>query len=356
MIIKSLNLKNYRNYNQAKFEFDPNINLIVGDNGVGKTNVLEAVHLLSSAKSYRAKYDSDLINYSKEFALVKAKIATPDQKDVDNLQIQIARTDRSPNTSSKKVEINNVAKTLSKFTHHLKTVLFSPEDIEIITGPPSQRRKYLDLILYQTDEKYKKYSSDYTKAVRRRNKILDLINETGNGEDQLPYYNSILLKLGEYIQQKREELFAHFNSFFTSSENPYSIYASDLKVKYDINAINTRRLNDYKRKEIAAKSTLLGPHRDDFLIYLKNKDMAQFASRGEQRTAMFLLKLSEFYYIYSLLGIKPVLLLDDIFSELDTDHKEAILTFINNQQTLITTSSAADIPQIHISKTINLPL
>lgn len=356
MIIKILNLKNYRNYQQTNVEFDPNVNLIVGDNGVGKTNILEAIHLLSSAKSYRAKYDSDLINYDKEFALVEATITSNDQKDTDNLQIQIARTDRSPNTSTKKVKINNVAKSQSKFTHHLKTVLFSPEDIDIITGSPSQRRKYLDLVLYQVDQKYKKCTTDYTKAIRRRNKILELINETGSGADQLPYYNSKILKLGEYIQQKREELITYFNNFFTSSQNPYAIYATDLKVTYDKNAIDTKRLKDYKQKEIAAKNTLIGPHRDDFIIYQKNKDMAQFASRGEQRTAMFLLKLAEFYYIYSLLEIKPVLLLDDIFSELDTDHKEAILTFINNQQTLITTSTAADIPKIHISKTINLPL
>jgi len=356
MIINSIKLKNYRNYKDIKLNFDPNINLLVGDNGVGKTNILEAAHLLSSAKSFRAKYDSDLISYNKEFALIEATISDQSTKDQDSIQIQIARTDRSPNTSSKKVKINNVAKSLSKFTHHLKTVLFSPEDIDIITGSPSHRRKYLDLILFQIDPKYKKCSTDYTKAVRRRNKILELINETGKGADQLPYYNSQILTLGEYMQQKREGLLSYFNNFFNSAENPYSIYAEELKIEYIINRMSTKRLNDYKQKEIAARNTLIGPHRDDFTLFLRNRDMAQFASRGEQRTAMFLMKLAEFNYIYSLLNIKPVLLLDDIFSELDTEHKEAILSFINNQQTLITTSSASDIPDIHISNTINLPL
>ena len=356
MIIKSLKLKNYRNYSKADIEFDPNINLLVGNNGIGKTNILEAVHLLSSTKSFRSRYDSDLINYAKESALVQAKIGSEDEKDVDEIQIQIRRTDRSDKTSSKKVQINNVARSLSKFTHHLKTVLFSPEDIDVITGSPSQRRKYLDLVLFQADSRYKKYSTDYVKAIRRRNKILELIFETQTGQDQLPYWNSKILELGEYIQQKRGELIDQFNIFFNSSENPYSKYSSDIKIEYSQNVIDTKRLNQYKEKEIMARKTLVGPHRDDFTLLLKNRDMAQFASRGEQRTAMFMMKLAEFHYIYSILGVKPVLLLDDIFSELDTNHKEAIISFIKNQQTIITTSSVAELPEIHISKTINLPL
>jgi len=358
MIIKSLNLKNYRNYNKADIEFDSNVNLLVGDNGVGKTNILEAVHLLSATKSFRAKFDSDLIKYSMEFALVKAIIASedPSDTDTDEIQIQIRRTERSERTSSKKVQINNVAKSLSKFTHHLKTVLFSPEDIDVITGSPSQRRRYLDLVLFQIDPKYKKFSSDYIKAVRRRNKILELINETGTGRDQLPYWNSMILELGEYIQEKRRELVENFNFFFSSSDNPYSKYSRDLKIEYIKNAIDTKRLNQYKEREIITRTTLIGPHRDDFTMLLNKHDMAQFASRGEQRTAMFLMKLAEFNYIYSMLEIKPVLLLDDIFSELDSDHKEAVLSFINNQQTIITTSSTSELPDIHISKTIRLPL
>jgi DNA replication and repair protein RecF len=268
--------------------------------------------------------------------------------------MQIRRTERSDKTSIKKVKINNVAKSLSKFTLHLNSVLFSPEDIDIITGSPAQRRKYLDLVLYQVDQKYKKYSTDYQKAVRRRNKILELISETGTGEDQLPFWNDKILELGEYVQQKRSELLNYINRYFTSSENPYSKYSNNLKTTYEQNLIDTKRLHEYKNREIRAKTTLIGPHRDDFSLYQQEKGMSQFASRGEQRTAMFLMKLAEFDFIYSNLNIKPILLLDDIFSELDPEHREAILSFINDQQTIITTSSATELPQIHISKTINL--
>ena len=353
MIIKSLKLTNFRNHKNLRLGFDPSINLLVGDNGVGKTNILESIHLLSSTRSFRAKYDSDLISHGKGFTLIEAEISSQD--DADRIQMQIRRTERSDKTSAKKVKINNVAKSLSSFTHRLKSVLFSPEDIDVITGSPSLRRKYLDLVLYQIDTKYKRCSTDYQKAVRRRNKILELILETDAGQDQLPFWNSKILELGEYIQQKRSEMLEQFNHYFKSSENPYSKYSHNVQTKYEQNLIDTKRLHEYKNREIAAKTTLVGPHRDDFTFYLQQKDMSQFASRGEQRTAMFLMKLAEFNYIYSKLGVKPILLLDDIFSELDPEHREAILTFIQDQQTIITTSSDKELPEMYISKTITLP-
>ncbi len=354
MIIKSLKLTNFRNYTGLDLSFDSDINVLVGDNGVGKTNILEAIYLLSTTRSFRARYDSDLISYDQNFTNIEAEISSDEE--TDKILMQIVRTERSDKTSVKKVKLNNVAKPLSKFTHHLKSVLFSPEDIDVITGSPSQRRKYLDLILFQVDTKYKKCSSDYQKAVRRRNKVLELISETGSGADQLPYWNDKILEQGEYIQQKRSEVLAFFNSYFRSSSNPYSNYSHGLKTSYEQNLIDTKRLLEYKSREIGARTTLIGPHRDDFTLYLQEKDMAQFASRGEQRTAMFLMKLAEFQYIFSKLDIKPVLLLDDIFSELDPEHKEAILSFINSQQTIITTASVAELPDMNISNTITLPL
>jgi len=295
MIIKNLKLTNYRNHNNLKLSFDSSINLLVGDNGVGKTNILESIHLLSSTKSFRAKYDSDLISHDKEFALIEAEISSQDES--DKILMQIRRTERSERTSVKKVKINNVAKSLSNFTHYLKSVLFSPEDIDI----------------------------------------------------------GKILELGEYIQQKRSEMLEQFNNYFQSSENPYSRYSHNIQTVYEQNLIDTKRLHEYKNREVAAKTTLVGPHRDDFTFYLQQKDMSQFASRGEQRTAMFLMKLAEFNYIYSTLNIKPILLLDDIFSELDPEHREAILSFIQDQQTLITTSSDKELPEMYISKTITLP-
>jgi DNA replication and repair protein RecF len=149
MIIKSLKLKNYRNHQNFHLIPSDETNLLIGDNGTGKTNVLEAVNVLSTTKSFRARYDRDLISYGKEFALIESKVETPEG--IDDLQLQIIKTPRSHKTSKKKVKINNVAKSLNNFTHHLKSVLFTPEDIDVITGSPSLRRKFVDMLLYQAE-------------------------------------------------------------------------------------------------------------------------------------------------------------------------------------------------------------
>lgn len=369
MIIKSIYLKNYRNHKDLKLELSPKINLITGANGVGKTNILEAIHLLSTTKSFRARFDRDLINHDESFTKVEARIIAGSQlmdiegtKDntkssihhLDTIDISVIKSDRSVNTSSKKVKINNVPKTLSSFSHSLKTVLFSPEDIETITGSPSNRRKYLDMVLIQTIPSYKKSLNIYQNSLKRRNKLLESIKETHKGLDQLPFWNNKILESGEFIQQIREDYLLYVNAFLASVANPYSKYANKLNIKYKLNKMDSKRLLEYKEKEIQAKTTLIGPHRDDLSILQSDLDMAQFSSRGEQRTAMFLLKLAEFNYINTKLETSPVLLLDDIFSELDEEHKQAILSFINDQQTVITTAYEKDLPSLFISKTIHL--
>lgn len=352
MILKNIKLSNYRNHSKLELDFDPAVNLISGPNGIGKTNILEAINLLATTKSFRAKYDRDLINHERDFTKVEATVETPD--DNENLQLQIAKTERSERTSVKKVKVNNVARSLSKFSHFLKCVVFSPEDLDIITGSPSLRRRYLDSVLYQTDSKYKKTLNDYQKAVRSRNKLLEAINETGSGRDQLPFWNDKVLELGTYIQEKRTSFVAHVNNYLESRDNPYARYANKLKIVYTPNEVSTKRINEYAEREIITRTTLIGPHRDDFSIEQAGADMAQFASRGEQRTAVFLLKLAEFAFIKNQTDVKPILLLDDIFSELDAQHKEAILSFINDNQTIITSASAQELPEVYISKTIKL--
>ncbi len=352
MIIKSLKLTNYRNHKKLTLEPEANTNLILGDNGKGKTNILEAIHLLSTTKSFRARYDRDLISHDEKFAIIEAKLTLDSAS--ETLLMQISKTPRADHTSTKKVKINNVARPLHNFTHYLKSVFFSPEDIDIITGSPSLRRRYADLVLFQVDDKYKKYHRSYLQAVRRRNKILEALHEQQNALDQLPYWNDKILEYGEYVQIKRSDLVNQLNLYFKSADNPHQKYSRDLQIAYKQNTLDTKRLLEYKDKEIIAKSTLIGPHRDDLVILQKNRDMAQFSSRGEQRTAMFLMKIAEYSYIQTQTEVKPVLLLDDIFSELDLEHRQAILSFINDKQTIITTASSLELPQGFVSKTFNL--
>lgn len=352
MIIKNIKLTNYRNHLSLDFIPHERTTLIIGDNGTGKTNILEAVHLLATSKSFRAKYDRDLISYDKEFALIEARIESA--QDEEKLQMQISKTPRSEHTSKKMVKINNVAKSLNNFTHFLKSVLFTPEDIEIITGSPSLRRKFMDLLLYQVELGYKKNLRKYLRTVRQRNKLLEKINEDGIGQDQLPYWNDKLLEFGENIQQKRSELFLHLNNYFQQRENPYYKYSEYLEVIYQKNNLDTKKLVEYKNREIAAKRTLMGPQLDDFSLLYNKREMSQFSSRGEQRTAMFLMKIAEYEFIHAKTNDLPVLLLDDIFSELDPEHKESILSFIDSKQTLITSTTDTDLPESRIAKTINL--
>lgn len=340
MQITKLKLINYRNHAKLTLEFKTGVNILVGPNGVGKTNILEAIHLLSTTRSFRAKYDRDLIKYEQQFANLEATVKK--NGDTDDLAIQISQSPAFENKAHKKVKYNGLAKSLSRFSGYFYSVLFTPQDIETITGSPSLRRNFINSILSQISPAYKKALSEYVKTVKRRNKLLEIINETGNSHDQLPFWNDKLLEFGEVLQAAREELFVHFNSFLATQPALLGGIKQKLMVEYNKNSLDTKRLFDYKDREIASKSTLLGPHRDDFTVYEDGKNLAQFGSRGEQRTAVFALKLSEIAYIENKAGVKPVLLLDDIFSELDAQHKDLVLELIKTGQTVISCAEKPD--------------
>ena len=330
MFLDRLALTNYRNHKDLKVEFSSEISLITGLNGSGKTNILEAIHFLSTTKSFRAKYDIDLITHNEDFALVKAKIKK--NGTTEDLEIQVVKSKKDDNRSVKKVKFNNVSKKLSSFTSKFTTVLFSPESLNIITGSPSLRRNYLDSIFFQVDESYKKDSSLYKKALKQRNKVLELISLRGQGQSQLPYWNEKILTLGNKIQEKRVELFSFLKEFL--GKDGKDLY----KVTYDKNIISSQKVDDYYIKELAAKRTLVGPHLDDFMMYSSEGELDQFGSRGQQREAIFILKLAEIGFLQAYTGEKPVLLLDDIFSELDNIHREKVLSLVNEQQTIITSA------------------
>lgn len=335
MKIIDLKLVNYRNHQNLKLSLGDNFIYIVGPNGVGKTNILESVYFISTGKSPRTKYDSDLINYDKTFATAQAKVNTKD--DEIDLEIQVIK-EGEDNRSRKKAKINKVPKTIVRFCGIFNSVLFMPEDIQLIKGPPSDRRKYMDSVLIQVDPEYKKTLNTYGKAVKQRNKILEKINKEGRGWDEIGYWNIQILKSGQILHQKRTDMLDSIQPYLNSNSQKLNGSNQQTEIKYKKNELNEERLNKYQEREIAAKTTLIGPHRDDFEIFSEGHAVAEFSSRGQQRSVTLALKLSEIEYIENKVGERPVLLLDDIFSELDEKHQEAVMNVVGNQQTIFTST------------------
>lgn len=301
MKIDKLSLQSFRNYTQKEFEFG-NKTLIVGENGVGKTNILEAIYLLATGKSFRADRDAELLSYGQQFSIINLQFSINNQ--FSNLQITI--TDR------KKFEVNGIPRRQMDFVGKLRAVLFAPQDMELVTGSPSHRRKYLDFVICQKDREYRRCLLSFEKGLRQRNKLLSMIREGLANRSQLYFWDKLLIKNGDYITLKRGE-------YLQSLVGDYTTF-------YDKSIITEERLKQYEVEEVAAATTLVGPHRDDFVINFSNKDISKYGSRGEQRMAILWLKQGEIKF----LGDDPILLLDDIFSELDHKHRELVSNLVRS--------------------------
>jgi DNA replication and repair protein RecF len=241
-------------------------------------------------------------------------------------------------TQYKKFLVNGVGKRRADFVGFFPSVLFSPEDLEIIAGSPGLRRNFLDNVLEQTDRDYRIASLGYSKALKQRNALLDLVKNGMQRKDtEFIYWDTLVIRNGSVLTHKREEFINFLN------ESKKEIF--DLKIEYDKSVISKERLEQYRDAESSVGVTLVGPHRDDFKIFFdQNLELKSFGSRGQQRLGVLQLKLLELEYVHEKLDNKPILLLDDVFSELDEGHINLILTIINKQQTIITTTHEEFIP------------
>lgn len=247
-------------------------------------------------------------------------------------------------TQIKKYSINGVPKRMLDFVGTFKVVLFWPQDMELVTDSPTIRRRYLDFVLCQVDREYRRSLISYEKGLRQRNKLLEAIREKGAHRHQLIFWDQLLIKSGEYITRAREG----YIDFVNRTRN--------YQLVYDKSIISRLRLDQYVEEEIAAGATLVGPHRDDMEFRIKNaelriqgeeyRSLSCFGSRGEQRLAILWLKIGELSFIEEKTGEKPVLLLDDILSELDHDHRKIIFDLIINRQTIITTTDKHLLPRL----------
>lgn len=335
-MLKSISLQNFRSYKKSEFSFDETT-LIVGPNTSGKSNLVEAIYLLSTGKSFRTDKDAQMLRFEEEVGRVKGKLKE------DELEVLITNGQVNGGSQYKKFLVNGVAKRRVDFAGKLLAVLFSPQDLEIIIESPSLRRNFLDEVLEQTDRNYRVALIGYTKALRQRNALLEMTRETGlrNGK-QFEYWDNLVIENGNIITNKREEFINFLNA---STKDIFSFV-----VEYDKSVISKERLAQYEREEVASGVTLVGPHRDDFIVSMFNggttaHNVKFYGSRGQQRLAILQLKMLQLLFIQSILGERPLLLLDDIFSELDEGHIQLILEEIGKQQTIITTTHEEFIPK-----------
>lgn len=351
MVIK-IRLTSFRNFKSKLLEFPEGISVIVGPNASGKTNILEGLYLLSTGKSFRARIEEEMINYPRDLARVKGRI----KKDGEKLDLEVILTRglidigarRPEKIARKRLLIKGVSKRLIDFAGNFKITLFGPWDLDLVTESPSLRRRFLDSVLSQVDREYRRAALSYEKGLRQRNKLLLRIREEGISRSQLLFWDKLLIKNGDYISKKRGELIEFIN------KNP-SINKESFELEYDRSGISEARLEQYAEEEIAAATTLVGPHRDDFIFKKEKRELARFGSRGEQRMSVLWLKLAELSFIEKVSGERPTLLLDDIFSELDHEHRKIVMKAARNQQTIITTADPHFVEGLGDIEKIRLP-
>jgi len=331
-MLKSITLQNFRNYKKSSFVFGKSI-IVIGPNTAGKSNLIESIYLLSAGKSFRAEKDSQMVKIGHEMGRVRAKVL-----DID-LEVAVTVGEvAGVKAQYKRFFVNGVAKRRADFVGNLPCVLFSPQDLEIVAGSPGMRREFLDNVLEQTDRDYRIAVLGYTKALRQRNALLEFVKDgLPRKENEFEYWDSLVIRNGSVLTRKREE----FINFLNESKKDIL----DFRIEYDKSVISRERLLQYRDAEGASGVTLVGPHRDDmFIFFEKDKSLKSFGSRGQQRLGVLQLKILELAYIKEKLGIEPLLLLDDVFSELDEGHINLILEIRDNQQTIITTTHEEFIP------------
>lgn len=302
----------------------------MGPNTSGKTNLMEALTLLARGKSTRAEKDVQAVRFDEELARIKGM--------VEETELEVVLTNgivAGVETPLRRFLVNGVAKRRIDFVSHMTVVSFAPSDLEVIIDGPSVRREFLDEVLEQVDRQYRIAEVTYTKALRQRNALLHQVQETGQrSEKQFEYWDQLLITHGNYLTRKRQAFIDYINSA-THDVIP-------IIVTYDQSSISKDRLIQYKDAEVGAGVTLVGPHRDDFFVETnlgkQMRDVKVFGSRGQQRLVVLQLKLLQLVYIEQEVGQRPLLLLDDIFSELDSGHIALVQSLLEKQQTVMTTT------------------
>ncbi len=332
MIIQSLELKNFRNYEEAKISFSPGVNILYGDNAQGKTNVLESVYVGATSHSHRAGRDREMIRFGQEEAHIKYFVEKRGMVDRIDMHLKANR--------AKGIAVNGVPlKRSSDLFGMINVVFFSPEDLNIIKAGPSERRRFLDMELCQLDRVYMSSLANYNKVIKQRNKLLKEMEFHADWRDTLQVWDEQLLRYGRQVIAGRQAFAEELSGIVRTLHYSITGGKENLTLTYEPNTTAEnfeKNLAANREREIKARMSLTGPHRDDLGFRVGEMDIRAFGSQGQQRTAALSLKLSELEIVKKKRGEYPVLLLDDVLSELDAGRQEKLLDSIENVQTLLT--------------------
>ncbi len=354
MILKNIEIRNFRNYEQLSLQLHPQLNIIYGNNGEGKTNLLESIYVLAFTKSHRSFIDHNLIKSGAETAVLKGTILN---NITYNLEIILNKTKKTL-----KID-NNIETKTGSYIEKMNIIIFYSEDLELIKGFPGARRKYLNLELSQISQNYYNTLNDYNKLLKIRNDYLKQLNQGQHiDEGYFDILTDYLVEKSVFLYQMRERFLTRLNKICPKIFKDIA-KKDGFKLRYvpsveftnmEKDTIRTELkqiLNTNLDKDIKFKTTLYGPHRDDFEFYLGHKNLKYYGSQGQQRVAVLALKLSEIELFKDYKQTSPIILLDDVFSELDNDKKNNLLSYIDNDmQVIITTTDLENIDKKIIDK------
>ena len=332
MIIDSIKLENFRNYPSLKLKFDSGTNIFYGDNAQGKTNILEAAYVSGTTKSHKGSRDKDMIRFGED----EAHIRTLVEKQGKEYQLDIhLKKNRSKGIAINKVPIKKAGELFGI----LNMVFFSPEDLNIIKNGPSERRRFLDSEICQLDKIYLSDLTKYNKILMQRNRLLKDMMFQQELSETLPVWDMQLVEYGKRLIRRRRQFIEELSGIVTGIHKNISGDKEELILKYEPNIdaeFLEDELNRVREKDKKYAQTSVGPHRDDISFFIHGVDIRKFGSQGQQRTSALSLTLSEIELVRQTIHDTPVLLLDDVLSELDSNRQNYLLNSIHDIQTMIT--------------------
>ncbi len=340
MRLTKITLNHFRNFTHHTFLFNPFLTIVKGKNSVGKTNLLEALFFCLRGHGFREEKEIELINTKAQNATVEIET---NEKDIHNRQKIMFSSNP---TITKQYLFNKVKKRLREYlSHSMPAIVFSPSFLYVIDGQMHERRVFFDQLIRYMSNTYKRRLGFYEEALRKRNKLLEKITDVYRLSEQLVFWDNYLIQEADYINDKRSEMVEFFNQY------PYLDH-THFKITYKKNEISRKTLADTFEKQRLIKKTLVGPQRDIYELYIDGKNVHVYGSRSEQRLTLFWLVMNEMKMYEKKLKTKSVVLLDDIFSELDDANKSLVVDIVKNHQTIISTIEEEYVDHLSFAKTL----